>query len=232
MNRFERMIAIPEDEYDQMRSLQQLRQVKYPMEAYFQSLSNDYRKQGAIQDPYTRVHRQGETLEEMINVKDLLRQRLIDATPKVYQNRAESLFNYMKDKIRVNEQGEIVKDDGYVIEGSNIGDLIQHAVRDRRRNLTPVGWDTFVTRLKDTNAPKMVLSYDTLDELRPSSQSMLPNVASAKQKSINIKIPSVKQEPHTSRRDIWHNARAKPVSESKRKSTRKKRSPSYLRDYK
>ena len=174
MNRFERMVAIPEDEYSQMRSLQQ---VKYPLESHFQTLSNEYKRQDAIRDPYTRVHRQGETLDEMIKLKDFLRQRLLEATPKPYQSRAESLFNYMKDKMKVNEKGEIFNDEGQIIEGSNISDLVQHAVRDRRRNLTPFGWKTFITQLRNENVPKMLMNYDTLEELTsPHNLSKLSDI--------------------------------------------------------
>ena len=47
------------------------------------------------------------------------------------------MFNFINKKLTVNEKGEIVDNDGKVIEGSNIADLIQHAVRDRRRNINP-----------------------------------------------------------------------------------------------
>ena len=36
-------------------------------------------------------------------------------------------------------RGEIINDDGKVIEGSNIAVFIQHAVRDRRGNMIPTG---------------------------------------------------------------------------------------------
>lgn len=33
-------------------------------------------------------------------------------------------------------------------------DLVQHAVRDRRRNLTPMGWPEFRHLLQEHNVPK------------------------------------------------------------------------------
>ena len=256
MNRFERMIAIPEDEYSQMRSLQH---VKYPLETHFQSLSNEYKRQDAIQDPYTRVHRQGETLEEMIKVKDLLRQRLLEATPKPYQSRAESLFNYMKDKMKVNEKGEIFNDDGQIIEGSNISDLVQHAVRDRRRNLTPVGWKTFVTQLIKENVPKMLMNYDTLEELSSphtiSNLSDIPSSTAVTKSSLSTHA-EIKREPkeRKSRGKIKQEAleqrkrnRKESFSPSKNRAgkrsrtkeeylprasnSRVKKRPTYLKDY-
>ena len=124
-----------------MKSLQH---TKNPLETKFQSLSSDYQKQGLIHDPYTRVQRQGETLHEMKRVKEDLSKRLLTLTPKPYQTRAQSLFHFIENKMSMNDKGEIMKSDGTLIEGSNITDLIQHAVRDRRRNMIPVGWTHFL----------------------------------------------------------------------------------------
>ena len=166
MSRFERMVAVPEDEYNLLRNVQQ---ANNPIQQQFSQLSNDYDRQRSIPDPYTRIHRQGETLDAMIRLKDELRDRLKMVTPKPYQSRAESLYDYLKNKLTFSDKGELM-DDGKAIVDSNITDLIQHAVRDRRRNITPVGWKPFLTNLQQTNAPKMLLSYDTLEELRsPSS---------------------------------------------------------------
>ena len=75
-----------------------------------------------------------------MKLKDTLRQRLLKSIAKLYQNRAESLFNFMKDKVRIGAKGEIYREDGEPTEGSKRDDLIQHAVRDRRRKMNPYGW--------------------------------------------------------------------------------------------
>ena len=172
MAHFERMVAIPEDEYNQLRSVQQ---VHNPGQQQFTKLSNQYDRQNFIQDPYTRVHRQGETLDEMMKLKEDLRERVRQATPRPYQSRAESLYDFLKNKLSFSEKGELLDNDNKAIVDSNITDLIQHAVRDRRRNMTPVGWKSFLTTLQSTNAPKMLLSYDTLEELR-TPKSVSPTI--------------------------------------------------------
>ena len=91
VSRFERMVAIPEEEYHQLKSLQH---TSNPLQNKFQSLSSDYQKQGFINDPYTRVQRQGETLHEMKRVKDELSKRLLSLTPKPYQTRAQSYVSF------------------------------------------------------------------------------------------------------------------------------------------
>ena len=168
--RFQRMYAIPEDEYQHLKSLQQTRD---PMEKKFIDLSNQYKQQDTIPSVTKRVQLQGETLHEIMNVKDELKNRLIAATPKLYQSRASSLFQFIGNKVRVNDKGELQSSDGSVIAGSNIGDLIQHAVRDRRRNIIPPGWEQFVKILRDNNVPQMILNYDTLEEMKPSLKSSL-----------------------------------------------------------
>ena len=53
---FERMVTIPEDEYRQLQSMQH---VNNPLQAHFQTLSNEYNQQDSSKDPYIRVRRQG-----------------------------------------------------------------------------------------------------------------------------------------------------------------------------
>ena len=202
MQRFQRMVTIPEDEYNALRTMQQ---VGDPLEKHFQTLSSDYAKQAAVKDSHDRVLRQGEILNEMIKTKDMLRRRVHDATPKPYQHRVGSLFDHMMEKMQLSEKGEIYTKAGDVIEGSNIGDLVQHAVRDRRRKYTPVGWNMFLTHLKDANAPKMAMNYETLEELKPPSpasrmSSSHRSRSIAKRKNVNAgKRKMIKEEPYSSR---------------------------------
>lgn len=192
-NRFEQMVSIPEDEYHQLLANRQLQKVNNPLEVHFQTLSNEYNKLNTIGDPQVRVLRQGQTLDELIKVKEQLRERLREATPKPYRTRAESLYNFLKDKIQFNPKGEIYTNEGLRIEGSNIADLVQHAIRDRQRNINPVGWKTFLSQLKDSNAPQMILNYNTLDELRPSTIAA-PQQAIANRFGRQTKKRSYKEE--------------------------------------
>ena len=219
--RFERMIGIPEDEYMHLKSLQQ---VYNPLQNKFQTLSNQYDKQEVITDPYVRNQRQGETLNSMIQMKDNIRQQLIQVTPKPYQSRAENLFNFISDKLPTNERGEIINDDGKVIEGSNIADLIQHAVRDRRRNMIPNGWDEFKDILKNSNAPRMILNYETLEEMQGIKR---PSLATSKaMQTTTISSKAAQTSPTKSR------SRSSSTKLRKRSRGRSRRKPSYLdKDY-
>ena len=162
-SRFERMVAIPEQDYQYLKNLQQ---TSHPSQSRIASLTSDYSRQGNIQDPYVRIHRQGETLDALKKLKDEMRQRVIQSTPKPYQSRAENLIRNIESQIQVNDRGEILDANEIPIEDSNITDLIQHAVRDRRRDIQPKGWQYFKERLRDINVPHSVLNYDTLNEMK------------------------------------------------------------------
>ena len=246
-NRFERMVSIPEDEYRQLLANRQLQKVNNPLEAQFQTLSNEYNKLNTIGDPQVRVLRQGETLDELIKVKEQLRERLREATPKPYRTRAESLYNFLKDKIQFNPKGEIYTNEGVRIEGSNIADLVQHAVRDRQRNINPVGWKTFLSQLKDSNAPQMILNYNTLDELRPSTittkqQAIANRFGRETAKSVAIKRSRSQSKakspvhPTPRRQSIPSTLSSSsylgsPPTKALRKSSRVKKRPAYLDEY-
>lgn len=210
-SRFQRMVGIPEDEYTHLKSLQQATD---PVQNKFLSLSHEYQKEGFIKNPHVRVQKQGETLNEMINMKEELRNRLVQATPKPYRSRAESLFQYVANKISSNERGEMVDADGSPIEGSNIGDLIQHAVRDRRRNIIPSGWNHFLKVLKDTNAPKMILNYDTLNEISGNQSAVGKKAQKLKSSSPSL-VSTIKKESKS----------LSPSKTSGRKSRKRTKSP-------
>ena len=142
----DRMIIVSEEEYNQLRSIEQ---ITNPLVSHFQTVTKEHKKQDGIENPYSGVHLQVETLNEMMKIKDALRQQhLLELTPKPYENRAESLFNFMKDKVKIGGKSEIHRRDGQLIEGSNIGDLIQDSARNCRRRINPCGWKEFVQYLK------------------------------------------------------------------------------------
>ena len=195
--RFERMFALPEQQYMQLNSLQQ---TANPQQAYFTSLAENYNKYGKINDPQVRVQRQGEVLEEMKKVKDELRENIISATPKPYRTRADSLFKFLQGRVLINDKGEIHDKDGNIIEGSNIGDLIQHAIRDRRRNFIPRGWPHFQENLREANVPNMILNYNTLSEIHSPKSSK----ASSHVSSITPVVKSRASSPPSSQPSTSH----------------------------
>ena len=176
MSAYSRMIVIPQEEYTQMSAMQQVRQ---PLADQVYRSERDYQQNLHIKDPHRAVLLQSETIERLKDLKDQMRHYLTISTPKPYRTRAEALFQSIEPYLNVNEKGEVIKDDNSVIESSRYEDLIQHAVRDRRRSFVPTGWDYFIKLLKNHNVPKSSLNRETLDELdapklTPPRRSMLP----------------------------------------------------------
>ena len=199
---FQRLIAIPQEEYLQLTRVQQARQ---PITQQFYNLDRQYNEQARIDDPYNRLMLQSETLDEMKELKERMRQDITSSTPKPYQKRAHALFQSMQPYLKFNNRGEIYNFCEQLIPHSRLEDLIQHAVRDRRRNLTPTGWDDFRHLLKRHNVPKFMLNRDTLEELDAEETIKKEEVmkretttppASPKRKVMKAsKIPRLKAEP-------------------------------------
>ena len=159
---FQRMMVIPQEEYLQLTTVQASKQ---PMVQQMRNLASQYEKAGDIDDPYRKLVRQAETLDIMKSLKDKIRQQIVTSTPKPYQSRTQSLFQHLEPVLKLSERGEIYNEDDQVIEDSRIEDLVQYAVRDRRRNFIPKGWKDFLTMMHANNIPKYMLNRNTLDEL-------------------------------------------------------------------
>ena len=108
---------------------------------------------------------QSETLNEMKDLKERMRKNVENRTPKSFQARARALFQSVTPFLKFNERGEIYNSKDQIIENSQLEDLIQYAVRDRRRSHTPAGWAQFRHLLRAHNVPRFMLNRDTLEEM-------------------------------------------------------------------
>ena len=63
---FQRMVAIPQEEYVQLSSVQNVRQ---PLTQQFYKLENEYNSHENIVEPYKKLMLQSETLEDMKELK-------------------------------------------------------------------------------------------------------------------------------------------------------------------
>ena len=180
------MIAIPQEEYLTISTLQNVRE---PLSQQFYNLESRYKEDEKVRDPYKRLMLQSSTLEDMMNLKEQIRNSLTVSTPKPYRNRAKALFQSIESFLKFNDKGEIYDGSNTIISHSRVEDLIQHAVRDRRRNMIPIGWNYFLNVLRDHNIPKSILNRDTLDELEHEK----PPIPPIPPKSIKKETPSPKQ---------------------------------------
>ncbi|MEL7196319.1 MAG: hypothetical protein AAFO96_28050 [Bacteroidota bacterium] len=186
---FQRLMAIPQEEYMQLSSVQQARQ---PITQQFYDLERRYREGEEIREPYKRLVNQSEVLDEMKELKIKMRQGIIESTPKPYQSRAKTLFQSLEPFLKFNERGEIYNVADQLIPQSRLEDLVQHAVRDRRRSHTPTGWPDFRHLLEEHNVPKFMLNRDTLDEMSKVEPTQRVSTPSRKRPAGAM---GVKQEP-------------------------------------
>ena len=169
---FQRLVAIPQDEYNQLASVFRTQMNQPPAVQQLTRLQEDYFKNipEASKDPYNKLLLQGEALDGIKRYREKIADDLSLGTPKPYRNRALSLYNQIASAIAFNERGELLENSDtpqqQAILGSRVEDLIQHAVRDRRKQFTPVGWEIFLDLLKKHNIPRMTLNRATVDELQ------------------------------------------------------------------
>ena len=162
MSQFQRMIAIPQEEYLQLSTVQNARQ---PFTQQFYNLESQYNQEAQVKDPYKRLMLQSETLDNMKQLKDQMRHYLTVSTPKPYRTRAQALLENVSSFLHFNERGEIYDKENNIIANTRLEDLIQHAVRDKRRNINPVGWRYFLNLLLENNIPKSILNRGTMEEM-------------------------------------------------------------------
>lgn len=202
MSSFQRLIAIPQEQYVTMMNIQKQ---GGPLAQHMQSLEHRFKEEENPKDPYRQLVMQSDVLGQMLNLKEQMRDSISISTPKPYVNRAQALFRNIEAFVKFNDKGEIITNDDRVIPHSRIEDLIQHAVRDRRRNIMPVGWKYFIRLLQEHNVPKSLLNRATLDELEgatatsdemrniklePTEKIIKQNPTFTKRKNIKSKIPT------------------------------------------
>ena len=197
MSSYSRMIVIPQDEYVQLTAMQQ---VKQPLANQMYRKELDYQQNVHIKDPHRAVLLQSETIEELKNLKNKMRDSVSTATPLASRAHALSLFNSIEPHLNVNDRGEIITDDNEIISASRYEDLIQYATRRKRRQgYIPPGWSYFLKLLKKHNVPKFALNIETLKEL--DSNSTAPTSTTATTPKVQpVKMPKnwFKTSPSTS----------------------------------
>ena len=215
------MIVIPQNEYLQLTALQE---AKHPLAQQFFKAEQNYEDASNISDPYTRLAVRAENIDQMKALKEDMRNYISLATPKPYRSRAERLLSVLEPHIKWNEKGELIDvKTNRPFERSQLSDLIQHAVRDRRRNISPPGWAYFLQELRAQNVPQMLLNLPTLDELKTVRiRKESPSTAR------RTKFPAVE---HKSRSPSKHSAPLRPRSQRKRMRSKRLGGDDFLSEY-
>lgn len=113
-------------------------------------LSHNKALEGTIV-PHTNVTNQPDNEVHKQNINN----DIIASVPKTLQNKATLLIERLKrdSTIKWDNKG-VVEINGKTIKGSNIIDLVNDVIRERKTSQTPTGWSYFSSVLKNINIPQ------------------------------------------------------------------------------
>ncbi|GFR61123.1 hypothetical protein ElyMa_001837900 [Elysia marginata] len=89
-----------------------------------------------------------------------MEQRIIESVPLTMKKKAKLLLDHLKDAENIgwNEQSELVVR-GKTIQGSNLSDLVNDVLRQRKNSAAPQGWETFARALNEINTPRELVGH-------------------------------------------------------------------------
>ena len=98
--------------------------------------------------------------ETIVQKTSKVEKRVLESVPKTMKRKAQLLLDHMKDNTDAswNEKGELVYQ-GQTMEGTNMSDLVNDALRQRKKTEDPRGWQTFAEALKASNVPRELIGH-------------------------------------------------------------------------
>jgi hypothetical protein len=109
------------------------------------------------------------------NDEDESDKRILESVPPKFRSNAKQLIRYLRDagNIKWNNRGVITLD-GVVVKGANIVDLVNEAMRGRKRP-TPPGYEQFARILRQVSVPREFIGnnqlWDTIRSLDSTATS-------------------------------------------------------------
>jgi len=88
-------------------------------------------------------------------------QRVIDSVPPTFARKAKVLLNHFKTipELEWNDKGEVIYRKQRIANSSMI-DIVNDLMRSRKHRPEPIGWATIKKVLKESNAPRELISHD------------------------------------------------------------------------
>ena len=122
--------------------------------------------------------------EEAVAVNSV-EQDVVASAPQFMKNKATRLLQRLKSdpEVKWNDRGEF-EYRGQLIKNSNLTDLVNDVLRDRKRKREPRGWETFAEALQRLNVPQDLIgnparwsfiSKQTPDTVVPATQKKKKN---------------------------------------------------------
>ena len=92
------------------------------------------------------------------NSVEMSTSRVVNSVPKHLRNKAELLMNYIKDipNVSWDEKNQLIVENK-VVEGTNVIDLANDLLRERKSVQPPKGWTILANALKTSNVPREVI---------------------------------------------------------------------------
>jgi len=99
-------------------------------------------------------------------------QQVIDSVPPTFTRKARLLLNHFKKipELSWNDKGELIYQQQRIANSSMI-DIVNDLMRSRKQRPAPIGWDIIKKLLKESNAPRELISHDARWR---SMQSQIP----------------------------------------------------------
>lgn len=85
---------------------------------------------------------------------------IVQSVPKTFKSKAEALIQFLNDHaIKWTDTGELIGKDGTPVPRSNIVDLVNDLMRERKK-VQPVGWDILSEELRRLNVPRELIGNE------------------------------------------------------------------------
>lgn len=137
------------------------------VQAYNQILQRYLLQQAKHADPPMAVRVRPSTSDENKESRDTIVKEdkfdpvesdVLDTIPKPFLKKAHLLMRRLRNntKVQWNEKGEIILN-GNNIQGSNLADLVNDVLRNRKNMASPLGWQAFASHLQEMNIPQELI---------------------------------------------------------------------------
>ncbi|ESO90464.1 hypothetical protein LOTGIDRAFT_164043 [Lottia gigantea] len=94
---------------------------------------------------------------------------ILTSVPKTYQGRARMLLEHLEKKTPYS-WNELTHG-GQVMKGTNVVDIVNDFIRNRKTNNTPFGWEAVMRSLRESNIPREAIGNDRRWELFSTPQT-------------------------------------------------------------
>lgn len=121
--------------------------------------------------------------------KPLEKPDILTSVPKTYQSRARMLLHHLEKKTPYswNDKYELTHD-GQVMKGTNVVDIVNDFIRNRKTTNAPFGWEAVMRSLRESNVPREAIGNDRRWSLFSTpSQQVQPVVMETPRKSLSKK---------------------------------------------